>query len=1331
MAHSQHIAIKSERDLEEVVSLTSPGDKTAPEPAQIVALIPPAVESDGNATDYFNTAHVFLMECKAAGNISSLNTAIYLLGCAASTWHPLDPRLPACLNHLATALLTRFLYTRKEVDVHIAAHVRSGAVLRKPVQHILTSIHWDSCGIESTQEVMELGALMLTDFHQAHDQDTLNNAIFLYKEALDIFPESYPQRWKILSELAEGLLIQFHLSGNMVQRDKAFSYLLQVQQIKPNQSFFALITGYQVPMTPSQAKKLSLETNQNHTKALKKMHAGAELLIEYEKTPDLLYLDAATRVLKESESLLSWGHEGRMAVLSNLGQSLHLQFICRGNATDLESAIELQQKTLELCSATHPDRSKFLNNLASALQTRFRQQGDAKDNDKAIELHREAGGLHSSLHPDCTLCLHNQAASILARLERQWDPKDNDEVIGHYRKLQKLYPAPHSDRTGSLTNLAVALQIRFQQRGDAEDMNEAIEILREALELCPPPHPERSRVLVNLAAGVRTRFHHQGEGEDIDEAIQHLREALELDHGPDQDRSGTLNNLADMIQTRFEQRADAKDIDEAITLIREALELRPTPHPNRSSCLDNLASALVNKFKQGGDTRNIDEAIILYREVLKLHPQPYPNRSVFLNNLANALRNRFEKEQNPKDIDEAIVLHEEALQLRPAPHPYHSSSIMNLANAVQTRFDQQQNPEDNDRAVDLYREALESSPSCDPHLGDLLYNLASAIETRYEQRHNSADLNDAIEYLKDASKSLYSSMLSKFNASTAWAKIADKHRHDSWLMAYSTSVHMLPSLAGLYLDLNSRQHMLTRSNITSLVSASATCAIIHHHHNIAVEFLEASRSIFWTQALHLRTPLEQLDNIRSDLASRLREIARQLEHASFRDTSRNLSSDAQSKVISMEAEGTRCRQLNKDWEDTIKSVQTLPGFEDFMRPKRIASLRRAAAFGPIIILLASSSTCSALVVTSSDDVQCVDLPSMNLPIVEHCASIFRSLSQGTFDITCFSPNRVNEEDSVAGSDFAARLLGTREGSVNISVDVVLQRLLAGLWTNVVKPVFDFLKAKKSSAPPPRLWWCPIGPFAFLPLHAAGIYSDNGTECVSDYFFSSYTPTLSAMLDPPTQTAASFKTTVVIEPQAQHYATLPGTQEELERIGARVPSQWLTGLHSPKKATVIDHLQDSSIVHFACHGFQDSDNPLESGLILSDGPLKVSQIMQRSQNDGTTWVKDNMSLAFLSACETAKGDAKTPDEAMHLAASLIFAGFHGVIATMWSIDDFDGPKVADTFYEHLFKDYDPNTIPPVLPDLTKAAEALHLAVAKLRKEPGMTFKRWVPFIHYGL
>ncbi|KAJ7214465.1 hypothetical protein GGX14DRAFT_308484, partial [Mycena pura] len=97
----------------------------------------------------------------------------------------------------------------------------------------------------------------------------------------------------------------------------------------------------------------------------------------------------------------------------------------------------------------------------------------------------------------------------------------------------------------------------------------------------------------------------------------------------------------------------------------------------------------------------------------------------------------------------------------------------------------------------------------------------------------------------------------------------------------------------------------------------------------------------------------------------------------------------------------------------------------------------------------------------------------------------------------------------------------------------------------------------------------------------------------------------------------------------------------------------------------------------CHGIQDPKNPLDSGLMLSDGRLKVLN---------SNHARKPISFAFLSACETAKGDGSTPDEARHLAATLflLFARFRGVVGTTWTMNDEDGPKITDPFYEYLFK-----------------------------------------------
>jgi hypothetical protein len=52
------------------------------------------------------------------------------------------------------------------------------------------------------------------------------------------------------------------------------------------------------------------------------------------------------------------------------------------------------------------------------------------------------------------------------------------------------------------------------------------------------------------------------------------------------------------------------------------------------------------------------------------------------------------------------------------------------------------------------------------------------------------------------------------------------------------------------------------------------------------------------------------------------------------------------------------------------------------------------------------------------------------------------------------------------------------------------------------------------------------------------------------------------------------------------------------------------------------------------------------------------------------------LAFLSAGETAKGDAKLPDEAIHLAAGMLMAGYGSVVATMSPIGSGDAAIITD-------------------------------------------------------
>jgi len=206
----------------------------------------------------------------------------------------------------------------------------------------------------------------------------------------------------------------------------------------------------------------------------------------------------------------------------------------------------------------------------------------------------------------------------------------------------------------------------------------------------------------------------------------------------------------------------------------------------------------------------------------------------------------------------------------------------------------------------------------------------------------------------------------------------------------------------------------------------------------------------------------------------------------------------------------------------------------------------------------------------------------------------------------------------------------------------------------------------------------------------------------------------------TTSGGDFRILAVPQPPSDGQSRLPGVHTELKHIRAVIRnSRAQTTLLESSVGTVEEVLglmKDADWVHFACHGVQDGESPSNSGLCLADERrLKLSDMISLSRPRG--------GLAFLSACQTAMGDKRLSDEAVHIAAGTLFAGYGGVIATMWSISDRVAPCVAKDVYEELFRT-------SARPDYQEAARALHNAVGRLR-DNNASFVEWVPFIHVGL
>ena len=136
------------------------------------------------------------------------------------------------------------------------------------------------------------------------------------------------------------------------------------------------------------------------------------------------------------------------------------------------------------------------------------------------------------------------------------------------------------------------------------------------------------------------------------------------------------------------------------------------------------------------------------------------------------------------------------------------------------------------------------------------------------------------------------------------------------------------------------------------------------------------------------------------------------------------------------------------------------------------------------------------------------------------------------------------------------------------------------------------------------------------------------------------------------------------------------------------------------------LPGHSWLHLSCHGIQHPADASLSAFLLHDQPLTLADLAALNLRE--------TDLAYLAACQTATGDLRLLDEALHLAGALQLVGYRHVLATLWSISDAAAPAMADIIYAHLLHPDPDHPDPADRPQAARAPYALHHAVTRLRQ-----------------
>jgi hypothetical protein len=473
---------------------------------------------------------------------------------------------------------------------------------------------------------------------------------------------------------------------------------------------------------------------------------------------------------------------------------------------------------------------------------------------------------------------------------------------------------------------------------------------------------------------------------------------------------------------------------------------------------------------------------------------------------------------------------------------------------------------------------------------------------------------------------------------------------------------------------------------------AAACCLQAGQADRAVELWEQGRGVLITQALETRSDLTGLAEQHPQLAAefiRLRDsidqplsIQDQLT-VPFADVAVPLPPESEAS----DREIGRRQDIAERLEQLIDSIRLLPGFDRFLLPPLINDLLGAAEQGPVVLLNISAIRCDALLLTRAG-VHVVPLPGVTTQRVVQRVETFTTALESAQDLAA-SLSQLNWAES--------EFMG----------------VLGWLWDALAGPVLDRLRTVEpagigTGAALTRLWWCPSGPLALLPLHAAGHHAtrfDTEPQTAMDTVISSYTPTIRALIHarrpfpagPDPRPAEAGRLLAVAMPHTPEAADLRGavaetaalrnlfpgdvavlhgelTPEEIAMLVGPSASLDNRGAEFDRVCTMLPHFRWA---HFACHAASDLDTPSASHLLLTDHkshPLTVIDLARL--------YLENAEFAFLSACATARTSPRLADEAIQLAAAFQLAGYRHVVATLWPIGDMAAVDMAVDFYSTL-------------------------------------------------
>ena len=912
---------------------------------------------------------------------------------------------------------------------------------------------------------------------------------------------------------------------------------------------------------------------------------------------------------------------------------------------------------------------------------------------------------YSSLPPGADHEDFAAAARYLAPVYREDPRRVPTAMRGHLGRYARWRQTP-GDGPEERRARGLALIAEYKRGGSPARLGDAVGLLRAAVSGVPGDDADRAEFLADYGAGLRLLSEVTTDERDLAEAIGAHRAARAAAAPADPNRAGYDYNLAVSLAAAYERSGDGEALDEAIALFRSAAEAAPGGALDRASALAGLAAGLTMQAERSKDHAWFDEAVRAHRDALAASAPGDPDLASRWSNLGSALHAMYLAEGDESLLMDAVQAHRSAVKASEAWPADRAGHLANLAATLAQLAEETGRADLMAEAATAGREAVDTAAGPDPRRAEYLFNLAYMLQALGKEPPDCGLIAEAVRCLAEVSENTAARARVRISACQLLAHLAGEPQ---WAAdAMEAAVALLSRAVPSSLSRRDSEHQL--GLLAGIAGDAAAAAIGAGRLERAVELLEQTRGFLVADALNARgSDLAAVAGRFPDLARDYREAQARLDAPARRFPPAHTREERHAgDLLARQAAAELDRQAASEALDQAIGRIRAVGWPGFLRVPHVDELA-AAIGGPVVFVVAGLDRCDALILRPGGSPAPELVPLGGLTKAE---AFRQAASFATAQVTATHPDATPGEQREA--------------------EAGLLTVLGWAWDAIAEPVLNALGCTApapASGDWPRVWWCPVGALAFLPLHAAGHHLDltsadpalaASPRTVLDRVVSSYAITLRALAHARTRQPGrdTGSLLVVSVPDAPDLAALEQAHAEAAEIAGMVAGARLLSGSGAARDNVLTALAGHAIAHFACHAYADMTDPGASALVLSDyrvNPLSVRDI---------SGLRLDGALAYLSACETGRTVPELTDEAVHITGAFHLAGYQHVIGTLWPVRDSYARAVAVEVYRRLTRG---RTTPP---DAALAAYSLHHAVRALRDKQPHAPSAWAGYTHTG-